>query len=61
MKTIEDRLRIVTRARTMSGQRGGKTLSLPRDEAERWVAVGWADFPDEKRKSELKKDHTEEF
>jgi hypothetical protein len=34
---------VVTRSRTMSGHRGGKTLTLPRDEAERMIRMGWAD------------------
>lgn len=36
-------IRIVTRARTMSGKRGGMVLDLPKHDAEAWIERRWAD------------------
>lgn len=39
----EERVKVITRFKTMSGKRGGRTLLLTPDEAKAMIARGWAD------------------
>ena len=39
----EKTMQVITRPRTMSGRKGGLTLTLPRVEAEDMIAKRWAD------------------
>ena len=43
MSDPKNTVRILTRPRTMSGQRGGRILTFPKDVAADWIARGWAD------------------